>query len=326
MDTAIATRPAAQTSTSTIGPPPAFSRFNRPVLGSLPHTVSNPGPPRRTFETSPDYRVSPGHFSPAAGLGVTDQAVDYFTQHTAGRTSLRAPVNLGLVTSGRVTIALGLVGVYTGYDEAKWRMALGITGIVVGVALAGWGTWRFRADTMQFNHRLANLAASSSALGIVLSTAGGVLYTWAHLQDNRSALWGSTAVRTAGSILLFGAMPPGFSSTEIVWGDSPLTNRVVVRDAAYAHGAALLMAWAHLSTPSPPAPLWSREALQCLGIALLATGASLARTDMSRQEAMAQRQHQVRRDTLHAISAVHTPVGAGSRTHSPGHVGEAGAV
>jgi hypothetical protein len=238
-----------------------------------------------------------GHFSPTRGFGVTPEAVDYFEGHTQGRTSMRAATNLTLVTSGRIAIALGLAGVYTGYREQTIHLALGIAGIAVGAALCGFGAYRFWGDTAQFNRRLANLAAAASAVGVMLSTGGGVLYTWSHVIDNRTVLYGSTAVRTAGSVLLFGAMPAGFSSSEIVWGDSPITNRVAIRDAAYAHGAALLMAWAHLSSPNPPAPLWSREALQCLGIALVGAGASLARTDMSRADAQTQRQHQVRRDS-----------------------------
>lgn len=276
--------------------PLSHNRHNRPVLGPLPDS-SRPQA-ERPFASTPSYAPEAGHFSPPVGLGVTPEAIDYFEGHTQGRTSLRAASNLSLVTVGRVTMALGLAGVYTGYHTQNWQLGVGITGIVLGAALTGYGAYRFWGDTAQFNRRLAHVAATASVLGIVLAAGGGVLYTWSRVVENRTLLYTSTGVRTAGSVLLFGAMPAGFCASEIVWGDTPLQNRVALRDAAYAHGAALLMAWAHLSAPDPPAPLWSREALQCLGIALVSAGASLARTDMSRADAHAQRQHQVRRDSV----------------------------
>lgn len=244
------------------------------------------------------------------GVTVSPAAVDYFNQVTADRHSWRALQNLGLVAVGRCLLTLGLAGVLEAYvpgaithtaggkptcmppprpgfavDYHPAIFGLGIAGTVIGFCAHTWGIARFYNDTRAINERRANVVASIAMLGATLVTTGGTFYLYGILDQRDKVLWEALPLRAIGNFCVFGAIPNSFSASEIVWGDIPVRNRLILRDLFFALGGMMLMTWAQISTPDPPAPLWAREVTQCLGIICIAIGGALPRVDGQRAAA-----------------------------------------
>lgn len=246
-------------------------------------------------------------------IGLPPEAVDYFHGQTAERTSWRAMQNLGLVAGGRCVVALGLGGV----SEAFLRggvagrigdgpsafhpsiFALSCLGVAAGFSLHAWGTARFYLDTAQLNRHRALVVAVFGALGAVLVTGGGTFYAWGLAHHREDAVWETLPIRAIGNAFVFACIPNSFASSEMVHGNVPIKHRLIARDSAFALGGMFLMAWAQISTPCPPGPMWSRELAQCAGIIGIAIGGALPRSDSNRAQA-------AQRTALRELAA-HTP-------------------
>lgn len=240
-------------------------------------------------------------------VGVPPGAVDYFYSVNAERRSWRAVRNLGLVITGRCVISLGLGGLSQSFVPGPlssphppagpngpqplgtvhhhWLLQLGIVGTVIGLLVHLSGVYCFHADTRKINTKRAHLAAAAGIAGVLLVAGGGVQASLGAVELDSRQQWEALPVRSLGNFLVFGALPNSFASSEIVHGLTPLKHRLIVRDVCFAAGGGFLMAWAMLSTPSPPAPLWAREMTQCLGIFGVAAGGALPRSEAQRAQA-----------------------------------------
>jgi hypothetical protein len=247
------------------------------------------------------------------GVQVDPAAVDYFNATSAERHSWRAMQNLGLVAVGRSLLTLGLGGVLEGFSlmainaQAPLRpvpgapptapgrrsveiahpviFGLGMAGAAVGLSMHVAGLARFYSDTSKIKRRRAQIVLAAGTAGAVLVTVGGSYYLYGIVAKRDTILWEALPLRSVGNFLVYGAIPNSFSASEMVHGDIPLKNRVLLRDLFFALGGMFLMTWAQISTPDPPAPLWAREIAQCLGIICIAMGGALPRVDGMRAQA-----------------------------------------
>lgn len=232
------------------------------------------------------------------GITVAPEAVDYFHQRnqTGTETSTRALTTLGLVAGGRITMALGLAGVSTGFKHGGTHpYVLGALAIGCGFTLTALGVVRSYNDTACLNVRRAQVSAAAAIIGAMLVAGGGVFVSASQANGNTAGVYEALPMRAIGNFLVYGAIPNAFSAAEIVHGDAPIRHRVLTRDLTMALAGMFLMTWAHISTPKPPAPLWAREVAQCGGIVCLALSGALARTDMSRAQSNARLALQRRR-------------------------------
>lgn len=242
------------------------------------------------------------------------EAVDYFNTVTEERQSWRAMKNLALVATGRCTLTLGLGGVLEGFapgrignkaptvpmgDGAegfgammpmplalyhKALFGLGLAGCLVGISVHAAGLARFYNDTASINKKRAQVVCAAATTGAALVTVGGAYYLYGVIHRRETIVWEALPMRTIGNFLVYGAIPNSFSASEITHGNTPLPNRVLLRDLFFALGGAFLMTWAQISTPDPPAPLWARELAQCAGIICIAIGGALPRVDGMRAQ------------------------------------------
>ena len=246
------------------------------------------------------------------GVQVDPAAVDYFNATTAERHSWRALQNLGLVAGGRSLLTLGLGGVLQGFSPAAIGanpmvpgnrphpmmphhgapeiahpaiFGLGVAGAVIGLALHATGLGRFYNDTSKISRRRALAVLTAGTSGALLVTAGGAYYLYGIVVKREAILWEALPMRSVGNFLVYGAIPNSFSASEMVHGNIPLKNRIVLREFFFALGGMFLMTWAQISTPDPPAPLWAREIAQCFGIICIAMGGALPRVDGMRAQA-----------------------------------------
>ena len=258
----------------------------------------------RTLGRGVSPRISPWPGSiTSPGITVAPEAVDYFHQqnHTGTVTSTRALTSLGLVAGGRITMALGLAGVSTGFKHGQAHpYVLGALGIGAGFCLSATGITRSYNDTACLNVRRARVSAAAATLGALMVAGGGVLVSAGH--GKAMAVYEGLPLRAVGNFLVYGAIPNAFSAAEIVHGDSPIHHRVLTRDLTMALSGMFLMTWAHISTPTPPAPLWAREASQCAGIVCLAVSGALARTDTSRAQSNARASLHTRRKSSAVVA------------------------
>lgn len=263
---------------------------------------------------SPGYRPPPtpawdGSRTPH-GMQIAPAAVDYFHAQTAERTSWRALQNLAMVAGGRCIVSLGLAGVSEAYVRGgllalpnrpeplsgvmqhfhQEVFILGAVGAVIGLLLHTIGVGRFHHDTSKINRRRAHIVGAAATLGAFMVAGGGAWYAYALVQNAKTQAWETLPVRAVGNGCVFFSIPASFSSSELTHGVIPIKNRILWRDACFAGGGALLMAWAQMSAPHPPAPLWAREVTQCLGIVLTALGGALPRVDAMRAQATARRE------------------------------------
>jgi hypothetical protein len=246
------------------------------------------------------------------GVQVDPAAVDYFNATSAERHSWRALQNLMLVAGGRSLLTLGLGGVLQGFSPAAIGanpmvpghdpypmmphhgapeiahpviFGLGVAGAAVGLALHTTGLGRFYNDTSKISRRRAQAVLTAGTTGALLVTVGGAYYLYGIVVKREAILWEALPMRSVGNFLVYGAIPNSFSASEMVHGNIPIQNRVVLRDLFFALGGMFLMTWAQISTPDPPAPLWAREIAQCFGIICIAMGGALPRVDGMRAQA-----------------------------------------
>jgi hypothetical protein len=146
---------------------------------------------------------------------------------------------------------------------------------------------RFHHDTSKINRRRAHLVGTAATVGALMVAGGGAWYAYALVQDTRAPVWETLPVRAVGNGCVFFSIPASFSSSELTHGVIPIRNRILWRDMCFAGGGMLLMAWAQMAAPTPPAPLWAREVTQCAGIVLTALGGALPRVDAMRAQAHA---------------------------------------
>jgi hypothetical protein len=247
-------------------------------------------------------------------LGVSPEAVDYFHGANAQKRSWRAVKNLTLVAGGRCTVALGLGGISQSYvpgglsdphppapkpgervtplthDEHPWLFWMGLAGAILGLVVHTYGVYRFHCDTKSFNRKRAHIVATAATVGAFMVAGGGAQAAFAQIQRNRNGLWEALPVRAVGNFFVYGAVPNSFAASELVWGLTPIKHRNVIRDLGFATGGAMLMTWAFLGSPDPPAPLYAREIAQCLGIVCLAIGGALPRSEAMRAASTARLQ------------------------------------
>lgn len=244
------------------------------------------------------------------GMQIAPDAVDYFHHETSGQRSWRAMQNLALVATGRCLVSLGLAGISEAYvpgglatgpdrtdavagialsphDFRFTVFVLGALGTVTGLLAHTIGVARFHHDTSKINRRRAHLVATAATVGAFLIAGGGAFYAYTLVQKDVAAGWGALPMRAVGNACLFFSIPASFSSSELVWGATPMRNRILWRDAFFASGGMTLIAWGQMSLGPNAAPLWARETTQCVGIVLTALGGALPRVDAMHAQALA---------------------------------------
>lgn len=264
---------------------------------------------------SPAFRPPPtpawGGSRTPHGMQIAAEAVDYFHAQTGERKSWRAVQNLAMVAGGRCVISLGLAGVSEAYvrggllalpkvDQQSGSLqavqnfhvpifTLGALGAAAGLLMHTIGVARFHHDTSKINRKRAHIVATAATLGALLVAGGGAYYAYALVQKDAKAVWGTLPIRALGNGCVFFSIPASFTSSELTHGLTPVQNRILWRDLCFAGGGMFLMAWAQISSPTPPAPLWAREVTQCVGIVMTALGGALPRVEAMRAQATARR-------------------------------------
>lgn len=301
-------RPPSTSPIAALGLSPTATRADRaprPHLGSLAIDMANMRPEiirALSADTMP---------APTPGIGLDPARTDFFVAASRNHTSPLPLKQLAAVVVGRVVLAMSLGGIsagfvpkppvapnlmphHTGDTDTLTGADPGINphilaasagGIAFGALLTVWGLGAFARDTWQLNPRRAAFMATLSAIGVAGVAGGGLVYILGQDRDSYSTRWLASIPRTLGNFCVFYALPNAFATSELVHGQAPIPNREQTRQLTFALGGAMMMFWAHISSPGLNAPLWAREIAQSLALVGLCVGAALARADTVRLQA-----------------------------------------
>ena len=263
------------------------------------------------------------------GIGLDPARTDFFVASSRDAHSIRPLVQLAATVGGRVIMMLALGGISTGFvpvppvapnllpqvsqdfggdgylREVNAKvLAASSGGLALGAAMVMYGLGSFAHDTWQLNPRRAAFMGSLSVMGVLGVCGGGILFVFGQDRNNYAARWAACLPRALGNFCVFYALPNAFATSEIVHGNAPIPHREQTRQLTFAVGGAMMMLWAHISSPGLNAPLWAREFAQGLALVGLCVGASLSRTNTLRLEAEGRATAAARRESESVVPLV----------------------
>lgn len=295
--------------------PPSVG-IQSPFAGSTRHRRSNSGSIHIQMQTLRPDVIRALHASemPAVphGIGMNPARTDFFVTASEGHQSTVPLWQLAAVVVGRVILALSLGGISTGFvpnppvapglkpppsandpdgPDATGHgvnpriLAASAGGVALGTFITALGLGCFAKDTWAVNPRRAAFMATISSIGVIGVAGGGILYILGEDRNSFLTRWLACIPRSIGNFCVFYALPNAFATSEIVNGRAPIRNREQTRQLMFAAGGAMMMFWAHISSPGLDAPLFAREMAQSAALVGLCIGAALARSDSLRLEA-----------------------------------------